>query len=129
MAMSDPFQELNPDGYTKVADLSELIGKKGIVRKLGDDEIALVRLEGKVAAFINICPHQHTRLINGYGGQVSGLNLTCPMHGWTYNLETGVCINGSGKLKMLEVIIQDGHVLVRKMNPAGFHDGMLEHGK
>ncbi len=118
--------------FIKIADLSELREGKGIARKLDDDEIALVKLDGNVHAFVNVCPHQHTPLVDRYGGQIAGEELTCPMHGWTYNLKTGKCVNvphygiphsdnisimsgKSGKLKMLEVKIENGSVHVRKM--------------
>jgi 3-phenylpropionate/trans-cinnamate dioxygenase ferredoxin component len=101
--------------FIKIAELTDLRDGKGIVRKLEDDEIALVNFDGEVSAFINICPHQHTPLVDRYGGQIAGVELTCPMHGWTYNLRTGKCVNESGKLKMLEVKIENGGVLVRKI--------------
>jgi nitrite reductase/ring-hydroxylating ferredoxin subunit len=100
--------------YIRVAESSDLIENKGIVRRLVDDEIALVKSGGCVSAFINICPHQHTPLIDKYGGQITGRELTCPMHGWTYNLGTGECINGNGKLKMLDVEVRDEWVFVKK---------------
>ncbi len=103
------------DEFVKVADLNELIDNKGIVRKLEDDEIALVKLEREISAFVNVCPHQHTPLIDKYGGQIAGENLTCSMHGWMYDLKTGKCVNESGKLKMLEVKVEDGGIFVRKM--------------
>ncbi|HUI30652.1 MAG TPA: Rieske (2Fe-2S) protein [Candidatus Acidoferrales bacterium] len=81
------------DKFIKVAALSELIESKGIVRKLGDDEIALVKLDGHISAFINVCPHQHTPLVDKSGGQIAGENLTCPMHGWTYDLRTGKSVD------------------------------------
>ncbi len=37
------------------------------------------------------------------------------MHGWTYNLKTGKCVNQSGKLKMLEAKIEDGAVYVKRV--------------
>jgi len=102
------------DEFVKIAEFSELVEGKGIVRKRGDDEIAIVKLDGHVSAFINVCPHQHTPLVDKYGGQIAGENLTCPMHGWTYNLKTGKCINESGKLTMSEIKIENGSVMVTK---------------
>jgi 3-phenylpropionate/trans-cinnamate dioxygenase ferredoxin component len=102
------------DEFIRIADLSDLREGKGIVRKLEDDEIAIVKLDGTVHAFVNVCPHQHTPLVDKYGGQIAGEQLTCPMHGWTYDLKTGRCVNQSGKLRLVEVRIEDGGVLVRK---------------
>lgn len=126
------------DEFVRVSTLHELTENKGIARKLEDNDIALVKLNGKVFAFVNVCPHQHTPLIDKYGGQITENNLTCPMHGWTYDLNTGECVNvppcpkgihsdgiphsnemsimsgKSGKLKMLEVKVEGGNVFVRK---------------
>ncbi|HEY9166011.1 MAG TPA: Rieske (2Fe-2S) protein [Candidatus Kryptonia bacterium] len=114
----------------KVARLNDLREGKGIVRKLEDDDIALVKLEGEVHAFINVCPHQHTPLVDKTGGQIADGNLTCPMHGWTFELKSGKCVNvpsygiphsdettmmsgKSGKLRMLEVKIENETVFVK----------------
>ncbi len=103
------------DDFIKIVSLSDIRESKGITRKLEDDEIAVVRIGDDIRAFLNICPHQHTPLVDKYGGQIQGDELTCPMHGWTYNLKTGKCVNQSGKLKMLEVKVEDGEVYVRKI--------------
>ncbi len=121
------------DGFIRVTALSELKEGKGKVFILGDDEIAVIKLteaftsidgtsgqlNSRLYAFVNVCPHQHTPLVDSCGGQVSGQNLTCPMHGWTYDLKTGGCINGNGKLKMLEIRVQDGGVFVKKRKSNG----------
>jgi nitrite reductase/ring-hydroxylating ferredoxin subunit len=125
--------------FRKVAELSELFESKGIVRKLDDDEIALVKLDGGVSAFLNVCPNQRTPLVDGHGGRIAGNNLICPMHGWMVDLGTANCINvppcrgcratrghirhttntatngKTGKLKMLEVRVDGESVLVRKI--------------
>ena len=102
------------DDYVKIAELSEIRDGKGIARKLEDDSVAIIRLGENVYAFLNVCTHQHTPLVDTYGGQIAGDELTCPMHGWTYNIRTGKCVNESGKLKMLDVKLENGSVYVRK---------------
>jgi 3-phenylpropionate/trans-cinnamate dioxygenase ferredoxin subunit len=105
--------------FVRIAELTDLNERKGISRKLGDDEIALVKLNGRIFAFLNVCPHQHTKLVDSYGGQIDGYNLTCPMHGWTYDLRSGECLNESGRLKMLEVKIE-GNVIFVENTPKEF---------
>ncbi len=107
--------------FVKIAELSEIGDGKGIARKLEDDSVALVRLGETVYAFLNVCTHQHTPLVDKYGGQIAGEELTCPMHGWTYNIRTGKCVNESGKLKLLDVKLENGSVYVRKRpSPVGW---------
>ncbi len=105
------------DEFIKIAELSELREGKGIVRRLEDDSVAIVKLNDDISAFVNSCPHQHTPLVDGYGGQIAGEELTCPMHGWTYNLKTGKCVNQSGKLRLLETRVVDSTLYVRKPEP------------
>ncbi len=100
--------------FIKIAELCDLTEGKGAVRKLDDDSVALVRLGDTVHAFLNTCPHQHTPLIDKYGGQIAGEEITCSMHGWKYNLRTGSCVNESGRLKLLEVQVEDGGIYVRR---------------
>ena len=50
--------------FVKAVDSSDLIKRRGIVRKLENDEIAVVMLVGFISAFVNICPHQHTPLVD-----------------------------------------------------------------
>lgn len=97
------------DGLVKVADLKQLRTGGSVLVKIGELEIAVLNLGDKIYAFINSCPHQHTRLVDSSGGQINGRVITCPMHGWSYDLHDGRSLNGSGRLKMvkLEIIGDD----------------------
>lgn len=39
------------------------------------------------------CKHEHADLTEG---RMNGEVVTCPWHGWQYNLKTGECVRGSG---------------------------------
>jgi len=97
-----------------LAEAPELVEGRGIVRRLAGDEIALVKSGERVYAFVNVCPHRRSRLVDKYGGQISRHELTCPTHGWTYDLQTGESIDRCGKLRMLEAKIENGIVLVNE---------------
>jgi nitrite reductase/ring-hydroxylating ferredoxin subunit len=43
---------------------------------------------------------------------VKGFTVTCPMHGWTYDLRTGVSTNASGKVKTYKVEIRRDEVFI-----------------
>jgi phenylpropionate dioxygenase-like ring-hydroxylating dioxygenase large terminal subunit len=50
-----------------------------------DEPLLLVRGEnGEINAFANICAHRGVEIVTGTGNKRA---LTCPFHGWTYNLE------------------------------------------
>ena len=57
-------------------------------RLLGE-ELVVWRQGGKVMVFKDLCVHRGTRLSLG---QVTGLGLECPYHGWTYD-QSGSCVH------------------------------------
>jgi phenylpropionate dioxygenase-like ring-hydroxylating dioxygenase large terminal subunit len=54
--------------------------------ELGHDSIVVLRdRNGDIRAFHNVCRHRAARLVEG-NGTCRGA-ITCPYHGWTYNLD------------------------------------------
>lgn len=47
---------------------------------------ALFNLEGKIAAIDGLCPHQGGPLAEG---PLDGTVVTCPWHGWQFDVTTG----------------------------------------
>lgn len=91
----------------RVADIPERHSKRITV---GDEEIALWHVDGKFYAVNNVCPHQHIPAL--HEGTVDGLKLTCPMHGWTYSLETGIAEFGNGRVKTYKVKVEGNDLYV-----------------
>jgi 3-phenylpropionate/trans-cinnamate dioxygenase ferredoxin subunit len=87
--------------FVRVARFSGIAEGRGVRVNLGDDEIALWRVRGKLYAIGNVCSHQHFSEL--HRGILSGLTVACPMHGWTYSLETGIAISGNGRVKRYDV--------------------------
>ena len=50
------------------------------------DTVFIVRHQGVVYAVDAMCPHQYAPLI---GGDVENCLLTCPLHGWRFDLRDG----------------------------------------
>jgi choline monooxygenase len=51
---------------------------------LGNPYVALRSRDGGIAAFFNVCRHHAAAVCTGEG---SARELTCPYHGWTYDLD------------------------------------------
>jgi NAD(P)H-dependent nitrite reductase small subunit len=100
--------------FKKVCSYSDL--KDGIGKKVfaGDVEIALYKVDEKVYAVSNVCPHQHTHLI--HEGYIEKDNVVCPVHGWMFNLQTGKMPKGNRGLDCYEVEIKDDDVYVKAAN-------------
>lgn len=101
---------LTDEGFRPVARLSEL--REGHARKVEVDdlEVALWRVGGRVYAIGNVCAHQHFSLL--HQGILEGLTVGCPMHGWRYSLETGLALEGSGRVPVYRVMMKGDTVLV-----------------
>jgi NAD(P)H-dependent nitrite reductase small subunit len=97
--------------FVKVAKTFDVAERQGKFIRVDDEEIALFRIDGSFYAIDNVCPHQHISAL--HQGEIEGLNVTCPMHGWTYSLETGKAVGGSGRVRTHEVKVVGQNVLVR----------------
>ncbi len=72
----------------RVGSLAALQSGETALAEAGGHEIALFICKGKVVATQGQCPHAEGPLNEG---EVDGVILTCPWHGWSFDLETGQC--------------------------------------
>lgn len=93
-------------------NLNDVREGRGSLSRVGGEEIALFKIRGECFAIGNVCPHQHFSML--HDGEVKDFTVTCPMHGWTYDLRTGQSTNASGKVKSFEVVIQGDELFIRK---------------
>jgi len=64
------------------------LGDRPVATLLLDEPLAIVRLDGEVRAFRDLCVHRGTALSLGW--VENGSSLVCAYHGWTYDPD-GVC--------------------------------------
>ncbi|MEW6510050.1 MAG: Rieske 2Fe-2S domain-containing protein [Bacteroidota bacterium] len=84
--------------------------------EVGGEEIALWKVGGRVYAVSNVCAHEHFSMM--HQGILKGCMVSCPMHGWTYSLETGRCITGEGRLRTYRVRVEGDDVAIEEPGPA-----------
>lgn len=78
----------------KLADVKDIPEGKSIIVKIPDGrEIALFKVEGQIHALENICPHMGGPLGEGC---LEGFKVTCPWHGWEFDVRDGACENMLG---------------------------------
>lgn len=75
-----------------------------------EHDLALFRVDGTVYCVSNVCPHKRSPVI--YDGHIEAGTVTCPLHGWRYDVRTGCRDTGNSKLKTYEVLEADGWVYV-----------------
>lgn len=87
-----------------VSDIPE--GKSIIVEGPEGLQIALFKLNGEVFALDNACPHMGGPL--GKGCIEHGA-VTCPWHGWQFDIQTGYCENMPGEnARKIPIHVEDG---------------------
>ena len=96
------------EGYIKVAYVRQLREGQGLTVQFDGDDVALFRIGEEIHAIDNLCPHQHIPVLAE--GQLEATILTCPMHGWQFDITTGLCTHGSGRLRRYLVKVEAGSV-------------------
>lgn len=94
----------------KVARMDELKpGTCKVVTANGRD-LALCNVGGTLYATDNTCPHKGGPLGEG---ELDGAHITCPWHGWQFDVTTGQCKhNPAARVGTVKVVVQDGDVMV-----------------
>lgn len=99
--------------YVKVAALAELPPGASLAVRVGDLSIALFNVAGSIYAIDNICPHAGAPLARGPLGGSGGAIVTCPLHGWRFDVRTGRSPHLRGeRLNTFAVRIADGSIEV-----------------
>jgi nitrite reductase/ring-hydroxylating ferredoxin subunit len=72
--------------WIAIASVEECPPGTSIERVAGDRMVALANVEGRFHAIDGLCPHQGGPLGTG---RLCGTVLTCPWHGWQFDVVTG----------------------------------------
>ncbi len=104
--MERPAQE----HFIPVARLSDLDARGRAVVTVGEERVALVRVEGRLYALGDACPHRGGPLSEG---DLDGHLLHCPLHAWPFDVRTGACPTSPGarvRIHAVRVIGEEIHV-------------------
>lgn len=72
--------------FVKVGFLDELPPGRMKGVRVGDEEIALYNVGGRIHATRDVCTHQYYPLSKG---ELRGRVITCALHQWRYDVTTG----------------------------------------
>ena len=96
--------------FLNAAKVSELKPGSAKVIEAGGKTIALCHAEGKFYALDNTCLHRGGPVGEGF---IDGELITCPWHGWQYDVKTGQStMNPGAKLACYETRIEGDDILV-----------------
>ena len=108
-------------GYVRAMRVEELPVGTGTTLSLAGKWIAVFHAESGVHVTDNACPHSAGPL---GAGQLEGDVVTCPLHGWQFDVAKGVCVaNPNVPLGRYDVRVDDGGwIWVRLMAQSGNAD-------
>lgn len=101
----------NIDDYFFICNENDLKDSEGKRFYVNDTDIAIFKVETKIYVVSNVCPHQQASKI--YEGFVENNCVVCPLHGWTFSLETGKLHSGSNGLDAYPVKIVEGKIYAK----------------
>jgi len=115
---------LDTGSFIRFCDEGEVEEGAPVFRSIMGKPVGVFRRsDGSVHALEMTCKHQGADL--GKGKIEDGI-VTCPRHGWTYDIATGDCISYPDGLPLRahEVKVEDGKILVSPF-PGAFRAGKM----
>lgn len=109
--------------WYRVGGLDEIPPRGARVVRIGDRSIALFRTSSdRVFALLDCCPHRAGPLSQGI---VHGNCVTCPLHDWVIDLESGEATGpDEGRTERFDVRVEDAAVLLGLPADAGVGSGV-----
>ena len=102
---------MNDAGFVKVARIEEVPEGTLASVRAGEEEMALAHCDGGFYAVQAHCLHLRGPLAEG---KLEGCVLSCPWHGWQYDVRTGENeFDLAIRLRTYDVQVADGEVRVR----------------
>src|SRR5437870_12208771 len=96
--------------FVKVATVSQVAPGTGMVATVNDKEVAVFNVDGTFHAIDNVCKHRGGPLGEG---ELEGDTVTCPWHGWQYDVKSGKSINNpSACVKSYQVKVEGSDVKI-----------------
>ncbi|GJL51074.1 MAG: assimilatory nitrite reductase [NAD(P)H] small subunit [Nitrospirales bacterium] len=93
-----------------IAKTEQISPGSGFVAEVQDKSFAVFNLEGSYRVIDNTCLHRGGPLGDG---DLAGEIVTCPWHGWEYNVKTGACTNNPAAcVKTYEVIVDGSDIKI-----------------
>jgi nitrite reductase (NADH) small subunit len=98
-------------GWTRITTADSIPAQEGRSVSVGGTELAIFNLGDHFAAIENQCPHKGGPLADGI---VSDTVVVCPLHGWRFDLKTGLAVRASlpACVTIFPTRVEDGIILV-----------------
>lgn len=98
--------------FIKIAKRSDVPRNHRLLVSIEEVQVLLLNVDNRIYAINNVCPHQHYSAL--HQGSLEKLELTCPMHGSTYNVETGESVGDGGLLTCYAVKLEGDKIYIER---------------
>ena len=106
-----------PEGFTDVLGSDEIADGEVVEVFVDGDPVAVCRVGGQLHALSGICPHAQGPLGDGL---LDGTTLTCPVHGWSFDVRDGACqVDPSQPAPTYPIVERDGRIAVGSVMAPG----------
>lgn len=96
--------------FVRVAGADEIGAGSSKIVDVNGNSVAVWNLNGNYYAFQNVCPHRGGPVGEG---EVEGNIITCPWHGFRFNVMTGACEhNAAMKISTYEVQVEGNDIKI-----------------
>ena len=97
--------------FVRVAGTADVKPGGGTVAEINGKTLAVFNVDGTYHVIDNTCVHRGGPLGEG---DVEGDVVTCPWHGWQYNIKTGACVNNpAARVATYEVKVEGDDIRAR----------------
>jgi 3-phenylpropionate/trans-cinnamate dioxygenase ferredoxin subunit len=100
---------MDEPAFARVGALADLPPGAAMMAAVGDYDIALFNVAGEIFAIDDVCPHFAGSL---HEGTVEDGMVSCPLHGWCFDLRSGTQTNGRRFVETFDVRVEDENLLV-----------------
>ncbi len=95
--------------FVRVGTLSDLPPGKAKTIEVHGKPVALYNVGGTLCATVNTCPHRGGPLGEG---DLEGAVITCPWHGFQYDVTSGKCLTNPGLALSCHKVRVDGQEIL-----------------
>lgn len=97
--------------FVTVGRTEEVEEGEAVAFVVGDEEVAVARVEGDLYAFGDVCTHRRCNLS---AGEIEGTAIECECHGSMFSMETGEVLNppATEPIATFEIRELDGDIQV-----------------
>jgi nitrite reductase (NADH) small subunit len=98
------------DAFKKIGTTDDVLPGPAKIFEIDGSSIAVWNVEGRYYAYRNVCPHRGGPVGEG---EVEGRVVTCPWHGWSYDITTGISlVQSTTRLVPCELKVEGNDLLI-----------------